>query len=419
MKKADKTPRDKGLDHSLTLLFEGYQFIPKRTARFGTDLFQTRLLGENVICITGQEAAKMFYDKERFQRDGAAPKRIQKTLFGENGIQTMDGSPHEHRKHLFMSLMTAPRLKKLGELTHKYWEQKASKWRKKDKIVLFDEAQEVLCQAACEWSGVPIKKTEVTQRAADFSNMVDAFGAVGPRHWRGRKARARAEKWIRQVIRKIRSGKLEAEEETAAYAMAFHKDMEGKPLDIRMAAIELINVLRPIVAIATYITFSALALHKRPELRDELEDGNDDYIQMFVQEVRRYYPFGPFLGARVRRGFIWNHCHFNEGQLVLLDIYGTNHDSRLWENPNTFSPKRFKNWNGGLYDLIPQGGGNYYKNHRCPGEWATIEAMKASLNFLNQLDYKVPKQNLHYSLVRMPTLPNSRFIMTNVKSKEA
>ncbi len=417
MKKSNNITREKGLDHSITLLSEGYQFIPKRTARYGTDLFQTRLLGQKVICMSGQEAAKMFYDKERFQRDGAAPKRIQKTLFGENGIQTMDGSPHEHRKQLFMSLMTDSRLQRLGELTKHYWEQRAAKWKKKDKIVLFNEAQEVLCQAACEWAGVPIKKADIPQRAADFSNMVDAFGAVGPRHWRGRKARARAEKWIRQVIKQIRSGKLKADEESAAYAMAFHKDLEGKPLNISMAAIELINVLRPIVAIATYITFGALALHKHPELHDELKDYNEDRTQMFIQEVRRYYPFGPFLGARVRRSFIWNQCHFNEGQLVLLDIYGTNHDSRLWKEPYTFTPKRFKDWNGGLFDLIPQGGGDYYKNHRCPGEWATIEAMKASLNFLHQLNYKVPKQNLNYSMVRMPTLPKSKFIMTNVELK--
>ncbi|UOR10443.1 cytochrome P450 [Halobacillus amylolyticus] len=419
MRNYDKTRRDKGLDNSLTLLSEGYQFIPNRCRRFDSDIFQTHLFAERVICMSGKNAAKVFYDTERFQRKGAAPKRIQKTLFGENAIQTMDGVAHEHRKLLFMSLMTAEKLNLLAELTKQQWQDRVHSLEKKKNIVLFDEAQEVLCSAACQWAGVPLKKSEIKQRASDFSDMVDAFGAVGPRHWRGRKARARTEKWIRGVISKVRSGKLGATEGTAVYEMAFHKDLKGKPLDRQMAAVELINVLRPILAIATYITFGALALHDNPQYRRKMKSADNDYIRMFVQEVRRYYPFGPFLGARVHRGFIWNDCHFNKGQLVLLDIYGTNHDPRLWENPDTFSPDRFEEWNGSLYDLIPQGGGDYYKGHRCPGEWATIKAMSASMDFLvNHIDYDVsPRQDLSYSLVRMPSLPKSKFVIRKVKPK--
>ena len=48
----------------------------------------------------------------------------------------------------------------------------------------FDEAKKVLCRAACEWAGVPLKDSEVKERAEDFTDMVDAFGAVGPRHWK-------------------------------------------------------------------------------------------------------------------------------------------------------------------------------------------------------------------------------------------
>ncbi|CAB3389417.1 protein of unknown function [Kyrpidia spormannii] len=37
-----------------------------------------------------------------------------------------------------------------------------------------------------------------------------------------------------------------------------------------MLAVELINVLRPIVTIATFITFSALALHEHPECKEKI-----------------------------------------------------------------------------------------------------------------------------------------------------
>ena len=185
-----------------------------------------------------------------------------------------------------------------------------------------------------------------------------------------------------------------------------------------MAAIELINLLRPIVAISTFVTFAALALHEHPAWRDRLRARNEEDIEMFVQEVRRYYPFAPFLGARVKRNFVWKGYEFKKGTLVLLDVYGTNHDARLWEYPNEFQPERFMTRKGGLFDFIPQGGGDSNTGHRCPGEGATIEIMKASVDFLvNQIDFDVPVQDLSYTLDVMPTLPKSGFVLTHVRRK--
>jgi fatty-acid peroxygenase len=412
----EQIPHDKSLDNSLALMREGYLFIKNRVDRYQSDLFKARILGQNVICMSGEEAAKVFYDSERFQRNGAVPNRVQQTLFGVGGIQTMDGDAHIHRKLLFMSLMTLPHQKRLAELAMDEWQASISKWETIEKVVLFDEAKEILCRIACHWAGVPLQESEVKERAEDFISMIYAFGAVGPQHWKGRRARNRAEEWIREVIENVRAEKLKAEEGSALYAMAFHKNIDGSRLDTQMAAIELISVLRPIVAIATFITFSALALHEYPEYKEKLQSGNNHDLEMFAQEVRRFYPFGPFLGAKVRKDFTWNQCEFKEGMLVFLDMYGTNHDPRLWENPNEFRPERFKEWKGSLFDFIPQGGGDPAKGHRCPAEGITVEVMKASLDFLvNKIEFEVPDQDLSFSLVKMPTLPESGFVMSNIK----
>lgn len=412
----EQVPHDKSLDNTLALLQEGYLFIKNRVEQYQSDVFETHLLGEKVICMTGEEAAKVFYDPKRFQRKGAAPKRVQKTLFGMNGVQTMDGEAHIHRKRLFMSLMTPTHQKRLAELTMKKWKASISNWEGAHKVILFDEAKDILCRIACHWAGVPLLESEVKDRAEDFSAMVYAFGAVGPQHWKGRRARDRAEEWIKGIIEDVRAGKLKVEEGLALYDIAFYREPNGNQLDTQMAAIELINVLRPIVAISTFITFSALALHDYPGCKEKLLAGDSNYLEMFIQEVRRYYPFGPFLGARVRMDFIWNKCEFKEGMLVLLDIYGMHHDSRIWENPYEFRPERFEKWKGNLFNFIPQGGGDPAKGHRCPGEGITVEIMKASLDFLvNEIRFEVPDQDLSYSLVKMPTLPESGFIMNNIR----
>jgi fatty-acid peroxygenase len=247
--------------------------------------------------------------------------------------------------------------------------------------------------------------------------MVDAFGAVGPRHLRGRWGRQQGEQWLQGVIEQVRSGQLPAAEETPLRAMASYQEADGQPFDSRLAAVELMNVVRPIVAIAWYVTFAALALHEHPDWRQRLQAGNEDEVNWFVDEVRRFYPFAPFTGARVRTEFSWQGYVFPKATLVLLDIYGTNHDPRLWEQPDAFRPDRFRNWQGNRFRLIPQGGGDYLTGHRCAGEWITIETTRLAVRFLTRsMAYDVPEQDLSFSLSRMPTMPRSRFVIRQVRS---
>ncbi len=411
-------PQDRSLDSTLALVFNGYKFISQRCQRYQSDIFQTRLLFQKTICFKGEEAAQVFYDPEKFKRKNAAPKRLKKTLFGESSIQGMDGAAHRHRKQMFMSLMTDEGIQRLADLTREQWLASSQKWSQTDKIVLFEEAQAVFCRASCAWTGVPLVESEVKQRTADLEAMIDASGAVGPKHWRGRQGRQRAEKWIEDIIERVRNQQLIIPEDSAAYAIAMHRDLEGKLLDKHTAAVELINVLRPTVAIARYVTFAALALHQHPECRQKLQNGSEEYSEWFVQEVRRFYPFFPFAAAIVCQDFDWHGYHFDRGIRVLLDLYGTNHDPQLWSNPEDFAPERFRECNGSRFNLIPQGGGDYYTNHRCPGEWITIELMKVTLNFLTQsLQYDVPEQNLEISLSKMPTTPKSGFVINNIALK--
>ena len=408
-------PQVRILDSTLLLVLNGYNFISQQCDRYQTDIFQTRLLFKPTICFKGEEAAKVFYDPQKFVRKKAAPKRLKKTLFGEGGVQGLDGDAHRHRKQMFMSLMTEEGIRRLADLTGEQWSAYAQKWSQMDKIVLFEEAREVFCRASCAWTGVPLPESVVKQRTKDFGAMIDGSGTFGLKHWQGRRSRKRAEAWIEEIIQQVRDDRLEISESSALYAIAMHRNLDGELLDKHTAAVELINVIRPTVAIARYVVFAALALHEHPECRQKLQDGGDEYCEWFVFEVRRFYPFFPFAAAVVSQDFDWHGYYFPQGTKVLLDLYGTNHDPQSWSNPKDFYPERFREWDGGKFNLIPQGGGDYYTNHRCPGEWITIELMKVTLLFLTQsLQYDVPKQNLEISLSTMPTAPKSGLIVSNV-----
>ena len=417
-KKSMTIPKDRGLDNTLNLLKEGYNFIPNRMDIYNTDIFQTHIMGQKAICITGKNAAKIFYNPELFERKGAAPKRIQKTLFGENAIQGKDSKAHTKRKYLFMEILNQKEEEKLAKLVKKELINSIDSWELEDELILFREMSEILCYVVCNWVGISISKDDAKDRANDFLKMIYSFASVGAKYRKGKESRKEIEKWIESIVKDVRNNKLKVDENTPLYKISFYKDENNKLLDDKMAAIEVINIVRPIIAISTYIVFAAVALYSYPQCREKLINNKNNYYENFVQEVRRFYPFTPFVGARVKENFIWNKYQFKKGDLVLLDIYGINHDHKIWDNPDEFRPERFKSTEVDLFNFIPQGGGNPAITHRCPGEGVTVKITESVLDFLiNYIDFDVKDQDLSYSLLQIPTLPRSGFIMSNVRGK--
>ena len=410
-------PKDKLPDSSLSLLGDGYEFISKRCERLQSDVFRTRLMLKPAVCMRGYEAARLFYDQTRFQRQGATPGLLRNVLFGRGGVQGLDNEAHVRRKAMFMSMMTEESVENLAKRFENNWLKSLSKWTRQKRVVLFDESHEILTRAVCSWAEVPLQPEEVEERTRQFARMIDDSGSVGPGHFRGRLARKRAEKWIGKIIRDVRSGRLKPSENCALDAVAHYRGPEGGTLDTQTAAVELINFLRPTVAIGRYIVFAALALNQHPEWRTRVA-GNDADLENFVQEVRRISPFFPFVAAITRYDFTWRDYDFPADTRTLLDLYGTNRDPGIWREPDKFDPERFKGREVDAFSLIPQGGGDHHHNHRCAGEWITIELMKKAVRLMTAaMDYEVPKQDLSVSLSRMPAIPKSRFVMSSVKQR--
>ncbi len=408
-------PREPSIESTLALLRDPYGFISKGCRRHGSDVFEARILLKPTICMLGADAARLFYDPRRFARRRAAPLRIQKTLFGRRGVQSMDDEAHRHRKQMFMALLAPARVDELLAITATWWRRMLLVWIATGEIVLYDEMQRLLTRAVCQWAGVPLAEAEVERRTRELTALFDRAGSVGPQHWSARLARINAEAWSERTIEKIRVGSLSLPPTSAARIIAEHREPDGSLLDARIAAVELLNVLRPTVAVSVYVTLTALALHQHPRHRAALAEDDDQYAAMFVQEVRRCYPFFPAATARVREQFEWNGCVFPRGRRVLLDLYGTNHDPRIWDSPQEFRPERFRGWSGDPFALIPQGGGDHHQHHRCPGEQMTIELMKQAAKILTgRMAYQVPPQDLALDWSRLPAIPRSRFVMSEV-----
>jgi fatty-acid peroxygenase len=244
--------------------------------------------------------------------------------------------------------------------------------------------------------------------------MIDLAAAVGPGLLRGRLARARSERWIGALVEQVRDGSLRPAPGSPLAVVARYREGD-RPLPVPVAAVEVINLLRPIVAIARFLAFAALALHEHPDWRERVARGGPQR-RWFVQEVRRFYPFFPAVAARVRDGFEWQGYHFPPGRRVFLDLYATDHDPRLWPEPDRFRPERFGDWDEDAFALIPQGGGDHHRGHRCPGEDLTIAVLEAlSAELASGMDYRLPPQDLAVSLSRMPAQPASGVVIAGIR----
>ncbi|MGW8635021.1 hypothetical protein [Streptomyces sp. NPDC055793] len=202
-------------------------------------------------------------------------------------MHTLDGRQHRVRKALAAHLETE-------------WARARQRWAGRDQVVLFDEAGLLLTRGVCTWSGVPLDVADAEEMAGDLVAMVDGFASPGPRHLRARRTRSRQEKRLTRLVEQVRGATGAAPAGSVLAAVAAHRDADGQPLDAHTAAVEVLNVLRPTVAVSWFLTFAAHALHRWPEHRERLADRDAAYARAFSHEVRRFYPFAPSSAGSLR-----------------------------------------------------------------------------------------------------------------------
>jgi fatty-acid peroxygenase len=394
------------------LLTKGFAWLPDLRRSSGRRTVPTRLMGVRATALEGPAAARFFYDEDHVRRSGAIPEPVQATLFGKGAVHTLDGEAHRVRKAMFVALlMREDGIASLVQRATTAWDDAVKEWARQDRIVLFEESANVIAGAVSRWAGVPVTDAEVPALARDLQALVDGFATAGPRHWRARRARGRRERWLAGLVEDVRAGRATVAEGSAVDVVARHVEADGTQLDPRLCAVELLNIIRPTVAISWFLAFSAHALIRWPECRERLRSGDSAYAEAFAHEVRRFYPFAPFIGGRAPWDVEWDGRRIPENSMVLLDLYGQNHDPDVWGDPYAFRPERFLGRDIGPFELVPQGGGDPRTGHRCPGEQMTVALLSALVVRLARLTFDVPEQDLSIPLRRIPTRPRSGVLL--------
>ena len=422
---AASLPRAGGLDATLALMEDPYGWISARCDELGSEAFGARIMLHDTVCLRGRAAAALFYDAARFERDGAMPGIVRNVLLGKGGVQGLDGAAHRHRKAMLMSFMTPAGVTRIGDIARRELEAASGRWleaRRREPsapLALYPEMRTLVTRTACEWAGVPLPPERLERTSRTLAAMYEHVAELGTGHLRARRARREANAWAAGIVHEARAGSLGTVPGTALHAIARHHDPHGHPLDAAVAAVELLNVLRPTVAVALFMTHVAHALYEHPGARDRVRHGPDASARAFAQEVRRLYPFFPMAAARTRKAFDWHGHRFPAGVRVLLDIPGTNRDPVAWKDPERFDPSRFEAREPGAFELVAQGGGDHFAGHRCAGEWITIELMRVAVrHFACAMDYDVPPDDLDIDTGEVPAMPGNALRLVNLRDRE-
>lgn len=391
-------------DLALGLLVSGYRAIPEQRARAGgRSDFRARMLGRPTLVLRGADGVKLFYDPSLVERHGAVPLPVSGVIFGPGAVQGLDGAAHLLRKRMLLEALAAPRVADLVPRAGARLAAQVRQWPARREVVVVNELATAYGFAVLEWAGIGCSEDQAHRLVRDMAFLVDGFGGAGGAYPRGWLARLRLDRWAAGVVREARAGSRPRLPGTTLDVIA------GSDLPAGKAGVELLNVLRPTVAVAWFGAFALLALHQHPEWRNRMADS----AEAFAHEVRRVYPFVPALTGVAARPFDHDGRRFAKGTRLLLDVPGTNRDPELWEQADAFRPERFIDWQPDPWSFVPHGGGWADAGHRCPGEPATVALLAETLRVLAEVEFEI--RDPEYDDTRIPTAPHGGLRLTGVR----
>lgn len=263
------------------------------------------------------------------------------------------------RQEVLASLSRPGDIDRLAKHMEEAWHIRIQGWGERRRVVVFDEAAQVLCKAVCTWCGIPMSTHERLDLVRYCLQMIEGRGSIGPRRWRAARARARATQWATHVVERIRTGQVQLPEGSPARIIAMYHASGTQLWSVQQAASALIDVIGATVALSWPVTFAALALHEQPGCAGRLRS-DEEFEAAFLDETLQSYP------------------------------------------STTLVRDRHHQW------ALPFG-----------GDLLVMHALRVALRTLvRRVSYGVPKQDCRYATRRIPTRPKSGLIIQNVQLVE-
>ena len=179
------------LGETLPFMKNSFQFVAERLHKNGP-IFKTHLLGKPTIVISGPEAAALFADQSKVQREGSQPDHIRE-LFGARGLPHLDGEEHHERKRLVLQAFTREALSSYLPGMQTVIERTLKRWSSSGEVLLVTEFKQMAIEIICKNILGLEEGPELSSIAADTRLSTEALGSLpiplpGSTYKRGRSA---------------------------------------------------------------------------------------------------------------------------------------------------------------------------------------------------------------------------------------
>lgn len=404
------------IGETLSLVSDPYAFLASRRARFGP-VFRSRVLGREVVFLSGPEGMAAFLDPEKVTRSGGHMAHV-RALFGGTNINMYDGPHHAALKQILLDAFAPDALR--GYLPQM-------------------DALVGATLGRCAQGGVARMEGELRRLAVD----VIALNVLGIEPGPEAQALLRDYEALPPGFLATPiafpgtpfAAALQARDRLLERFRALVADRRAQPrqdgLSRAMAAVasdgtritdeELVLELNHIV-VAGYIVYALLAelllqLSRQPALlaaaRAEVaavtpagspsleELARLELLARIVMEAKRTAPIVPFIFGVARTRFEVGGFEIPEGWGVQMAIPLSNQDATVFAEPERFDPARYAEPRcehaRRAHGWIPQGSGPP-TGHRCLGvEYSTLLAQVFLVRLLRGYDWSFPPQDLGYA----------------------
>lgn len=348
------------------LLSEGYSFFGNRAKLYNSSVVKTHLFFERTIALVGANEARLFYNKSRIIRTQEAVPWFMRDFIAPGTMNaSLEGDPHYERKEVIMKSFSKDKLlqylKKGQQGTRLYLDS----WTRSTRVLEFrTEVRRLFVDIGMHlfWGFKLHRNDSFLVHMTDLLTSIHtdsfSFSSVpGMGMWHAHRARREIGSYLLPLIKRSRNQTPRTV--TLLDNLAQHKDSKSRKHLERAIVSDLISIVRSHFALGNIATFLMVSLANQPQIqariKNEVESVIGDngleltvdeldqlqYLEAVINEVRRYFPLTPILAARVKESFQYQGYCFPKGWRVILDVYGTHLDPRVWRDPFLFQPERW------------------------------------------------------------------------------
>lgn len=399
-----------------------FAFVRDRAASHGT-VARSRLLGRDLILLSGPSTAPAFVDPENIRRAGGLPPHAA-ALFGAGVVNQIDGDAHRVRKAHLMAALGPEALAALLPVVRERLRARIAAWAAKGEVSLQAEARLAGMALTYEnFTGL----VEGDDRLAEIGKGYADFGSalVGLPFALPGTALRRAQRFVEaqkavyaDVVRQRR-----AAPGNDVVSRLLGSEVDGQRLADEDLVLELQHLVFAASGLWAWFCVGAEVLARDTALAERLraaiaglpaEPSGRQYVECelltgFVMEVKRVAMIVPFTAIGVaKRDFVVDGFKVPAKALVAWSTHASHVTPKVapYSDPARFDADRYgagRQEHAAPHAFAPQGPGQPLTSHRCAGvEYTTLVLEVFFVELLRGSTFTVPEQDLSLDSSSIP-----------------